>query len=386
MSRVLAPINSVHLLTWPPPETRSLELNSCCDPVRATTMTAPPARPHILKSVNAPARWSLASVNDWGEDDAWDSGSDSESKAAARPTKVKSPSHSVISNISSTSSKGSKSMVTVGTAVATRPDPIPISPPRKNSLTGGTRHRESPSSHSTSGANRSSSSVNNLSFSFTHVQHPSPSSYPPASTLSSHPESEDADWQEQERDERERAGWTIVRTDYDGPDRSIAESEEHDPELDGSLVVGDIEPGVFQADDSEDEPVREGKDAIVPDCDDIVKGILSCYLDRATFKLFLFGSSIDPMFSVRKAQLSQAAESPIASSSRSNSPSLTNGKPRSKRGLNAPLSRGRSLRSNRRYGKVVDCLSKPDVNMSQWPSSPLLFFSFEALTFYSLSR
>lgn len=80
------------------------------------------------------------------------------------------------------------------------------------------------------------------------------------------------DWQEQERDERERAGWTIVRTDYDGPDTSIAEDDEHDPELDGSLVVGDLEPAVFDTVDSDDEPIKEGRDAIVPDAHDVVNG------------------------------------------------------------------------------------------------------------------
>jgi hypothetical protein len=234
-------------------------------------MTAPPARPHILRNINAPARWSLGSANDWGEGDAWDSGSDSESKTASKPAKAKSPSHSVISNKSSTSSFVAKSITVINSVSTHRPDPIPIpiSPPRKNSLTSGTVHRASPSSNSTSGADRSSTSVNNLAFSYTHVQHPSPSSFPPTGTLSSHPESDDIDWQEQERDERERAGWTIVQSDYDGPDVPTGDNE---GEADGGIVLGDLEPTVFDADDSEDEPIKEGKDAIKPEADEIIRG------------------------------------------------------------------------------------------------------------------
>lgn len=232
-------------------------------------MTAPPARPHILRNINAPARWSLGSANDWGEGDAWDSGSDSESKVASKPAKAKSPSRPVVSNKSSTSSFVTKSVTVINPAPAHRPDPIPISPPRKNSLTGSTTHRVSPSSNSTNGADRSSTSVNNLTFSYTHVQHPSPSSYPPTSTLSSHPESDDIDWQEQERDERERAGWTIVRSDYDGPNMSTMDNE---GEADSSIVLGELEPAVFDADDSEDEPLKEGKDAIKPEADEVIRG------------------------------------------------------------------------------------------------------------------
>lgn len=236
-------------------------------------MTAPPARPHIFRSIHAPARWSLGSVNDWGEDDAWDSGSDSESKAVSKPTKTKTPSHSVILNGSPSSSFAGKSAI--NSASTPRPDPIPISPPRKKSPTSGTPNRSSPSSNSAGGADRSSTSVNNLAFSFTHVQHPSPSSYPPTGTLSSHPESDDIDWQEQEqeRDERERAGWTIVQSNYDGPEASTVDDNEG--EVDGSMVLEDLEPTVFDADDSDDEPIKEGKDAIKPDADEIVKGELA---------------------------------------------------------------------------------------------------------------
>lgn len=306
----------------------------------------------------------MSSANDWAEeDDAWDSGSDSESKAGPATAKVKSPSHSITSNSSSASSKATKPIAPSIPHLLSRPDPIPISPPRKTSLTGGNRHRDSPSSNSTNGANHSSGSVNNLSFSFTHVSHPSPSSYPPASNLSSHPESDDADWQEQERDERERAGWTIVRSD-DGPSRAIAADDEPDAELDGSMVVGAMDPVMFDTEDSDDEPVKQGAEAVLTEAEDVVKGMFLLGMD--TIKPNNLTLTPDPMFAVRKSQLSIATGSPIGLSSRSNSPSLPPGQTRSQSNSETRLSRGRSLRSSRKYGKVVECLGRPDVNMSEF--------------------
>lgn len=85
---------------------------------------------------------------------------------------------------------------------------------------------------------------------------------------------EDVDWQEQERDERERAGWTIVA---EGPDGPVADEDDPDAELEESSVsIGAIrEPAVFEADESEDEAPKEGKDAIKPDVEEIVKGVLA---------------------------------------------------------------------------------------------------------------
>lgn len=83
------------------------------------------------------------------------------------------------------------------------------------------------------------------------------------------------DWQEeQERDERERAGWTIVRSD-DGPSsaaRIVEDDEPDETDLDGSMVVGTMHPVVFAADESDDELVKQGTDAILPEAEDVVKG------------------------------------------------------------------------------------------------------------------
>lgn len=45
---------------------------------------------------------------------------------------------------------------------------------------------------------------------------------------------------------------------------------------------------------------------------------------------------------------------------------MHDGTNRNKSKSDATLSRGRSLRSTRKYGKVVECLGRPDINMSEY--------------------
>ena len=106
-------------------------LRYCSDTSTLTAMSArpPPARPHI--GLNPTTKFSSYSINDWGEDDAWDSASDSES--TSKQDWKRAPSNARAS--SST----------------TAPKPVP-----RPAL------------------NNSSST---LAFSYTHVQ--APSSYPP---------------------------------------------------------------------------------------------------------------------------------------------------------------------------------------------------------------
>lgn len=98
--------------------------------------------------------------------------------------------------------------------------------------------------------------------------------------LASH--AEDVDWeQEQERDERERAGWTMVSEEPDGP---ASEEDDQSSVLDASLIESLREPAVFNADDeSEDETAKEGKDAIKSDIDEIVKG--TCFWARSLLRV-----------------------------------------------------------------------------------------------------
>jgi len=141
----------------------------------------PPARPHIGINLSLTAA-------EWGEDDAWDSASDSESPR--QPTTTNSwlpPARPALAT--------------------TSPKPVPRS-------------------------SASSSSI--LALSYTHLNAPSPSSYPPRAEQAQPPKS----------------GWTIVRKSSET--QKSAEEREGDKEDDGSgdaddegeMVVGELEPDI----------------------------------------------------------------------------------------------------------------------------------------------
>jgi hypothetical protein len=175
----------------------------------------PPARPHV--GIRSPSHFSSYSAADWGEDDAWDSASDSESPVATS---------------------------------ATRPSSSAVSVPRRPTV------------------DRSNST---LAFSYTHLNAPSPSSYPPRLEQVSPPPP-----QQSER----KAGWTIVRTEQElrksqekaEEERAQADSEAKqkaeggDIDVEGDMIVGDLEQ-----DQAPSRP-RRGKETIRPDVDEIVKG------------------------------------------------------------------------------------------------------------------
>lgn len=145
------------------------------------TARPPPARPHI--GLNPSNKFSSYSNNDWGEDDAWDSASDSES--ANKPDWKRSKARGASSS-------------------STAPKPVPR-PTLNNSST-------------------------TLAFSYTHVH--APSSYPPKG--------------EQQPQPGARNGWTIVRksTDRGSLDSrdsgQLANSTGYE-ELEAEMVVGDME-------------------------------------------------------------------------------------------------------------------------------------------------
>lgn len=80
---------------------------------------------------------------------------------------------------------------------------------------------------------------------------------------------EDPDWQD--REERERAGWTIVRTEG-GPDVPDSQSTGADADLERDMILGELEPDVYDPDDDDIEVVKQGKDAIKSNVEEIVKG------------------------------------------------------------------------------------------------------------------
>ncbi|KAJ3507632.1 hypothetical protein NLJ89_g6192 [Agrocybe chaxingu] len=153
---------------------------------------SPPARPHIgIHSSYFPT------AGDWGEDDAWDSASDSESPRQ--------------STITSTWGRSTTSQA--------------IAAPKKNT--------------------RASSNSSSLAFSYTHISAPNASSYPPK------PEVLPA-----EAAPKNGAGWTIVRTTHSRKNSEVKldkQPAKHDAEfnqdagagdvdVEGDMILGDLEP------------------------------------------------------------------------------------------------------------------------------------------------
>ncbi|KAG2037409.1 rab-GTPase-TBC domain-containing protein [Suillus americanus] len=151
----------------------------------------PPARPHI----GLHSSFNAKSNADWGEDDVWDSGSDSES-----------PRQSTISNSwrlpPSPSYRRQSSPITA-------PKPVPRA--------------------------SSNSSSSNVSFSYTHLSAPSPGSYPSNADTAQPP----------------RGGWTMVRKSGTSQDALGAKLPKDvdpngDADVDSDMVVGDFEPEMEQ--------------------------------------------------------------------------------------------------------------------------------------------
>ncbi|KAG1808354.1 rab-GTPase-TBC domain-containing protein [Suillus variegatus] len=154
----------------------------------------PPARPHIGLHSSFNAR----SNAEWGEDDVWDSGSDSES-----------PRQSTISN--SWRLPPSPSSYRRQSSPMTAPKPVPRPP--------------------------SNSSSSNVSFSYTHLSAPSPGSYPSNAADTTQPA---------------KGGWTMVRKSGTSQDALCAKlPKDIDPngdvDVDSDMVVGDFEPEMEQA-------------------------------------------------------------------------------------------------------------------------------------------
>ncbi|KAF8575101.1 RabGAP/TBC [Ramaria rubella] len=171
-----------------------------------------PTRPHV--GAKTSSHFASYSAADWGEDDAWDSASDSESPAVA--STLRSPSSAV-------------------------------SVPRR------------------SNANRSNST---LAFSYTHLTAPSPSSYPPRQQSTS---------PSPIPTENNKTGWTIVRTEQevrrsrdhtageDHPYREVKQKNSGDVDVEGDMIIGDLE------EDQELVRPRCGKESIRSDVNELVK-------------------------------------------------------------------------------------------------------------------
>ncbi|KAF9459810.1 rab-GTPase-TBC domain-containing protein [Collybia nuda] len=262
---------------------------------------SPPARPHI--GIHPSSNFGIRAASDWGEDDVWDSASDSESPRQ-----------------SSISKNWNRPLASTFTA-SPRPVPRPV--------------------------HNSSSST--LAFSYTHVNAPNPSSYPPRNEATSEPKS----------------GWTIVRKSQDlkriegvGTKLEavsdvilVSESKEDaDVDVEGDMIIGDLE-----SEAPTDVPVhqntpphvkaKQNQGFIREDVHDIVHG---------TVKVSLL---FDPLHGVkhRPRRINSSTPPRHPKSDRESHPDVEKSE---------KLLRERSIRSNRRH-KFVDCLLNEDVNIAE---------------------
>ena len=174
----------------------------------------PPARPHI--GLNP--RLSSFGSSEWAEDDAWDSASDSES-----------PNHTPAS------SSWNK--------------PKSLSAPK----------------HVPKPTRNSSSSSSTLAFSYTHVQLPSPSSYPPRPE-SLHPQSS-------------KNGWTLVRKSAASHDSEEFRIPDPDADPDSAETASVVYVGsVDDLDFDNPAPSKQDHGSLVRDeIDEIVNGTSSTF-------------------------------------------------------------------------------------------------------------
>ncbi|TDL26196.1 RabGAP/TBC [Rickenella mellea] len=243
------------------------------------TARPPPARPHI--GITPSTRFSSYSAVDWGEDDAWDSASDSEEPR--KPSKL-----------------------TTSTTVDTHP-------PKKET--------QSPPSTKSRPIRKSpqNSSSSSLAFSYTHVQAPSPSSYPSKVEVP-----------------QPKNGWTIVRNDGEQMDAVVSEAVEDeakvaegaDADLD-EMVVGEMDfDGTTNR--TSFSKARLGKEIIRGDADEIFK---------------------DPLRNLRRRRFTHGGGKPSRTRSSADSSATS-----------AHIVRELSIRTNRRH-KFVDCVTAEDVSI-----------------------
>ncbi|RXW21289.1 hypothetical protein EST38_g4575 [Candolleomyces aberdarensis] len=309
-----------------------------------------PTSTHFNRSTSS----TLGSYMDasWAEDDAWDSASDSESPkrpstfATTNVTSAGKISRTASSN-STTNSAGSISSSTANASAGSRPVPVVRKPQAHQQF------QHSPTN---------SSSSSNLAFSYTHVNAPNPSSYPPkgefippqrvadsadASVSSSKPSVGS-----------QKGGWTIVQTTAadEAADDSHGQREGREPEEDSDLmIVGDMEGLDLSG------SVQSIDDSII--ADNLFKSKRRNE-DLEKIRRDVIEIVADPLHAIRTPRRRKPSPIPSESPSSSTSdvpPHLQSSHSREK---SEKLMRERSIRSNRK-AKFVECLSGQDVNINE---------------------
>ncbi|KAJ8487568.1 hypothetical protein ONZ45_g14292 [Pleurotus djamor] len=265
----------------------------------------PPARPHI--GINPQHSFSGAnSTNEWAEDDAWDSTSDSESPR--------------------------QSTYSYNRGQGSTPKPVPRP------------------------AHNTSSST--LAFSYTHISPPNASSYPPRNGLPE--EAKESSLPDA------KSGWTIIRTSHDRNNEKTAVDEvpprkdDADPRGDGD-IEGDLILGDLDADSVPDlaavevlhNKSRLNKGSMRSDIEEIFRGTVEKVSSRIESK-----AQPDPLHGIQHRSSRRGRTSPLPPMPKSHTKSSSTASNEN----TEKLMRERSIRTNRRH-KFVDCLTSRDVNV-----------------------
>ena len=284
-------------------------------------MAAPPARPHAVpKQSSSFLDWSRSAVrvpssattNDWSwtedaEDDTWDSGSDHDDSQSKKGLsnrigaglRLRTPSDSPSASTSALNTTSASPIPLANGRPSANARHIPIAIRRQPSFGSNGSHTVPEHGSTSSGA---------VSFSFTHLDAPSPSSYPrehpppspmagrpalPSSGLSSSraPSSKPLD----ETDSRKAAGWTIVSVDEAAANRLARDRRQRSEGSRATEEVDDGEPEVhivptepdLELEDLELEDrlsvhkrIGVGSEAITLYVEDIVKGECSTLIEE----------------------------------------------------------------------------------------------------------
>ncbi|KAG8844891.1 GTPase-activating protein [Serendipita sp. 405] len=251
-------------------------------------------KPKITQSAS---EWTLAS------DDAWDSASDSESAYRSPPTAKTG------FGLGSTSAK-----------------PIPVSPSKTIGKSPRTATVSTSRSNSSANVDLPTAPDGSIAFSYTHITAPSPSSSYSGSNNNG-----------------KSAGWTIVTSPRSSRLRDRGETQ-LDPEVENEVEI-DGEGSITEITVGRNRRIREGKEAIKYDVEDIVKGESSKSLTVRFNSAHKFFSNSDPIHAVHSLSSTEYEER-VAS------------------GIGHPeLQHQHAMKAQKRQ-KFVDCLTAENVDIA----------------------
>ncbi|KAG8967117.1 GTPase-activating protein [Tulasnella sp. 419] len=314
-------------------------------------MTAPPARPHVLprQSTHFSIRSRDVSGDWWNEDvddDAWDSASDHEIEPQTSSTLSvgkQGAQNRIGSGLRISPAKQSAPLAPSLSSNPTSSKPIPVSPngrrsPRHQLISNLSQsNNSSPSTIDQLQSHPSSSnSGGNLSFSYTHVYAPSPSSYPPNDD-SPLAQGKVHDPEAGSLALRQASGWTLLSRNQDDSHSRDTETEDSGQstilsQSDTLVTADELVVTELEVAGSE-KRTKPGKSLIRPEADQILN---------------------DPLYLARQAVEQRRLRSPELTASTS-SASLS-------------LSRSNSVQArekrDRKEEKFQDCLLTDDININ----------------------